>query len=418
MRRFVIVLAALASCLVAIDAEQVADRRVRLNVAGHANAFPWIASQGDDVAVVWGATSNGKADVYLALSRDGGATFSDPARVNDQPGTARLGGELPPRVALTRARDAAAPPGIVVAWGAKDAKTEIRLARSADGGKTFTPSTRVSKADADGDRGWHAVTLDARGTPHVLWLDHRALAARPKGGAHDHHAMDMSQFSGLYHAGGSDAAEREITKGVCYCCKTAFVRGDDGALYAAWRHVYPGNIRDIAFTMSRDGGRTFTSPIRVSEDNWQLAGCPDDGPAMAVGGDGTIHLVWPTVIGGDSPQGAIFYSSSKDGRTFTARQRVPTLGAPKPSHPQIIISGTDLIVAWDEVVNGVRQASARPLRVDGSGGATFGDVIPLGAGEDSSSSYPVLAATSRGVLAVVTRGTGAGTAVFVERVRK
>ena len=139
---------------------------------------------------------------------------------------------------------------------------------------------------------------------------------------------------------------------------------------------------------------------------------------MVVGGDGTIHLVWPTVIGGDSPQGAIFYSSSRDGRTFTPRQRVPTLGSPKPSHPQIIMSGTDLTVAWDEVINGVRQASARPLRVDGSGRATFGEVIPLGRGEESSSSYPVLAATPRGVLAAVTRGIGAGAAVFVERVRE
>ena len=46
-----------------------------------------------------------------------------------------------------------------------------------------------------------------------------------------------------------------LTGGVCYCCKTALAVGADGAIYAAWRHVYPGNMRDIAFTLSRDGGQ-------------------------------------------------------------------------------------------------------------------------------------------------------------------
>lgn len=413
MQRFLIALA-VVFCISITG--QSADTGVRLSVDGHANAFPWITTLGDDVAVAWGATSNGKADVYVALSRDGGKTFSAPSRANDRAGTARLGGELPPRVVLTRGAGADASPQVAVVWGAKETKTEIRLARSVDGGKTFTPSTRISKGDAEGDRGWHAVTLDAKGAPHVVWLDHRALAARPKSGAHDHHAMDMSQFSGLYYASGSESAEREITKGVCYCCKTALIASPDGAIYSAWRHVYPGNIRDIAFTMSRDGGRSFTSPARVSADNWQLAGCPDDGPAMTLGRDGTIHLVWPTVIGGDQPEGALFYSSSKDGRTFTTRHRVPTLGSPKPSHPQIVLAGKELIVAWDEVVGGVRQAAARTLHVDGAGRGTFGDVIRLGG--NGSSSYPVLAATTRGVVAALTRGTGADSAVFVERVKE
>ena len=417
MRRFLIGLAVL--CCVPLVAGQGAETGVRLAVDRHANAFPWVAAAGDDVAVAWGATSNGKADVYVAVSRDGGRTFSTPSRVNDHQGTARLGGELPPRVALTstRADGAAQFPQVTVVWGEKDTKTEIRIARSIDGGATFGRSARVSKGEVDGDRGWHAVTLDGRGTPHVMWLDHRAMAARPKSDAHDHHAMDMSQFSSLYYASGGESSEREITKGVCYCCKTALTTAGDGTIYSAWRQVYPGNIRDIAFTVSRNGGRTFSAPIRISEDNWQLAGCPDDGPAMAGTGDGTIHLVWPTVIGGPStPEGALFYSSSKDGRTFTPRLRVPTLGSPKPSHPQIVVTANGLIVAWDEVVSGVRQAAARTLRFDRAGRATFGEAIRLGG--SGSSSYPVLAATARGAIAAVTRGTGAESAVFVEPVKE
>jgi hypothetical protein len=128
---------------------------------------------------------------------------------------------------------------------------------------------------------------------------HRGLAAhaaRGSGAAHQHDlardGVAMAQKSGLYYASiaASVSLERQLTTGVCYCCKTALAAGPDGAVYAAWRHVYPGNLRDIAFTMSQDGGRSFSIPIRVREDGWAINGCPDDGPAMAADTAGTVHL--------------------------------------------------------------------------------------------------------------------------------
>ena len=108
----------------------------------------------------------------------------------------------------------------------------------------------------------------------------------------------MAQKSKLFFASlDGAAAPRAVTGGVCYCCKTALVSTSE-AVFAAWRHVYPGNLRDMAFTMSRDGGRTFAAPVRVSEDKWALEGCPDDGPAMAVDAQNRIHIVWPTLVGG------------------------------------------------------------------------------------------------------------------------
>jgi hypothetical protein len=173
-----------------------------------------------------------------------------------------------------------------------------------------------------------------------------------------------------------------------------------GAIFAAWRHVYPGNIRDIAFTVSRDGGRTFTAPARASADQWQLAGCPDDGPAVTTDAQGTLHLVWPTVIGGDQPEGAIFYASSGDGTTFSPRQRVPTLGAPRPMHPQIAVTGSGaLMVAWDEVIDGVRQAAWRSVTIDAGGRPVFGEAHRLGAA-GASSSYPMIVATAKRPLAI------------------
>ena len=167
----------------------------------------------------------------------------------------------------------------------------------------------------------------------------------------------------------------------------------------------------MALTISRDGGRTFSAPARVSEDGWSINGCPDDGPAIVVDGAGTVHIVWPTVIPGESPEGAIFYASTTDGRTFTPRVRIPTLGSPKPMHPQLTLAGDGrLVVAWDEVIDGARVAAARILRVGAGDAAVFGDIVRLA--DDGAASHPVVATTDRGLVAVWSTGGEASRVVL------
>ncbi len=404
-----------------------ATREVALGVDGRVNATPWIAAAGDFVAVAWGGRApSGATDVYVAISRDAGLTFGPPVQVNTRPGDGRLGGEIPPRVALTR-RSAGADPQVIVLWNAKaGGHTEIQIARSEDGGRSFAAGIALQAPGAAGDRGWQSLAVDAEGKAHAMWLDHRGLAEPAT--AHEHAGHDaaaaagdkrdgvaMAQKSGLYYAasGGSPSPERELAKGVCYCCKTALVAGAPGTLFAAWRQVYAGNMRDIAFAQSRDNGKTFTAPVRISDDQWQLDGCPDDGPAMAVDASNTVHIAWPTVIGGPTPEGAIFYASTRDGRTFTPRQRVPTLGSPKPSHPQIVVDARgQVFVAWDESRNGMRTAAVRRLTLAG-GKAVFGEPQILSGA--TAGTYPVMAATSTGLLAAWTSTAADRSAIVVTR---
>jgi len=376
-------------------------------VPDRSNSTPWVASSGAFVAVVWGAAAVGKGDVMLAVSRDGGRTFGSPVRVNQVAGDARISGEIPPRVVLSPRRGGG-DPVLTVVWNAKDDATQIKTAESQDGGRTFAAPTSLQMSGAAGDRGWQAATVDARGTLHTIWLDHRGLAADKAasgdaGHKGEHDGVAMAQKSGLYYA--SAAGERELFKGVCYCCKTAMAIGAKGEIYAAWRHVFAGNLRDIAFTVSRDGGRSFEPLVRVHEDKWAIHGCPDDGPAMAVDPSGTIHLIWPTVPNG--AEGALHYSWSKDGRRFSPAVRVPTLGTPKPSHPQIAIDARGrVMVAWDEVVHGTRTAAAREVKHSGNR-VDFSPIRTLD--ETSSAMYPVLTATANGWIAVWTTGGTAST---------
>jgi hypothetical protein len=402
-----VVLASVAVWSLALRAEPPTGAS-SLAIAGRSNATPWVASDGPLVAVVWGASIADKTDVFLAVSHDSGKTFGTPVQVNMIPGEARLGGELPPRVALTAGRGPSTAE-VVVLWTARSAATSIKRARSRDGGRTFEPPVELQGADATGDRGWPSLALDGRGTTHAIWLDHRGLAARSANASRDHKSgaahdgVAMARKSGLYYAAGTPMAGRELAKGVCYCCKTALTAGADRAVYAAWRHVYPGNIRDIAFTFSRDGGRSFAEPVRVSEDTWAINGCPDDGPAIAVDRGGQVHLAWPTVVGGPNPEGALFYASTRDGRTFTPRTRIPTLGSARPTHPQIVVDRRGrIVVAWDELLDGQRVAAAREVTRPWGQRVDFGQVITLSPGGPAT--YPVLAATDSGVVAVWTTG--------------
>jgi hypothetical protein len=390
---------------------------VTLSVAGRTSATPWIASAGTAIAVSWMATADGKADVFVAVSHDEGRSFAAPVQVNTVAGDGRANGEFPPRVAFGPA-DGSGRREVVVAWNAKDQGTEVKLARSRDGGRTFAAPEALQAPGAAGDRGWHAMALDDRGVAHVIWLDHRGMTAAKSDGGHkgEHDGVAMAQLSSLYYAAaapGSRGVERAVSPGVCYCCKTAVVAAP-GRIVAAWRHVFAGNMRDIAFTESRDGGRTFRPIARVSEDGWSINGCPDDGPALAVGEDARVHAVWPTVVQGPETSGAIFYAALGTGSSFSARQRVPSLGSPKPSHPQVVVDGSGrVVVAWDEIIGGVRTAAYATGVAQPDGRVTFGPPARIAAGPTA---YPVMAVAPRGVVAAWTAGPPTASSIHVRRI--
>ena len=385
-----------------------------LTVAGRANANVSLAASGSFVAAVWSASAPaGDTDIYAAASRDGGATFSTPMRVNSTPGDARVNAEQPPRLAL-KERSAGAAPEVVVVWTTKgSAGTKLLQATSTDGGRSFAPSVLVPGSDAAGNRGWEAVGAGPGGRFFSVWLDHRKLAAPQQmkmAGEHHHEGtaapaaaapvavaapsdgVAMAQLSQLYVASLDGVVPPQaVTGGVCYCCKTAIAAGPGNTMFLAWRHVYAGNLRDIAFAASRDGGKTFASPVRVSQDKWQLEGCPDDGPSMVVDKTGAVHIVWPTVVTEKSgPVKALFYATSTDGRTFSPRERIPTEG--QANHPQLAIDANgSLAVTWDESGTGTRTlASATISQPSLTAGVRGKLAFVRSAGPRDIGTYPVL----------------------------
>lgn len=390
---------------------------IDLGVPGRSSATPSIAASGHLVAIVWGASTKDDTAVYAATSRDAGRTFGAPVRVSDDRTRARLSGEQPPRVVFTPAPSAVegrqgSTPSIVIVWTSKAATgTVLVSARSTDGGTSFTKPVVIAGSSAAGNRGWESIAADASGNVVALWLDHRELAAAST----KTDGVARAQLSKLFFARLDQSnASKAIASGVCYCCKTSIATGVAGTIYATWRHVYPGNMRDIAFTMSRDGGHTFAAPVRVSEDRWSLDGCPENGPAMAVDDFGRVHIVWPTLIPAATPDGegtaALFYAASTDGRRFTPRQRIAAEGMPR--HAQMALTKSELVAVWDEASNGANNIAFARAAI----GNTAVRLVRQPLDGATSGMYPVVAvAGGAAVVAWVTGPAGQST-VRVHRV--
>jgi len=396
---------------------------VRLRVDNADSRGASISASGHRVVVVWAAMTEGQTNIHAAVSEDDGTTFAAPVRVNDVEGDARVNGEQAPRVAVGK--------DIVVAWQSRHTgASQIRVARSTDGGRTFGKADTIHDAALTGARGWSSLVLDEDGAAHVAWLDGRN-AGKPAatsagngdhaaGGGHMHSEPTRQDIFHMTLWADGRRQESPVAANVCFCCKTSVTTGPGGVVYVAWRHIYPVNLRDMAVASSTDGGRTFSQPVRVSEDGWQLDGCPEDGPSIAAGPDGTLHIAWPTIVDKGGLRKGIFYSYSTDGgRTFATRLRMDTgEDVTNASHPQVTVVDGRVAVVWDES----RPAGPRiRLRLIGSSqgtGVWRPEFVPaITFSEPGPASYPAVAATANGLVGAWTTNTLAGSEIHVRRLR-
>ncbi len=131
-------------------------------------------------------------------------------------------------------------------------------------------------------------------------------------------------------------------------------------------------------------------------------------------GSGRVHVVWPTLVGGatggSAPSLALYYAVSRDGRSFSPRQRIPTEGLPR--HPQVVLSASEIVVTWDEQAPGSRRVALGRGTADGKGTVRFERRV---VSADGRASYPALASTDDGLVLAWTSGSTGQSVVQTER---
>lgn len=87
-----------------------------------------------------------------------------------------------------------------------------------------------------------------------------------------------------------------IDNQACECCRIAVSSDTSGIVSVAYRDLLPGSIRDITISHSSDNGKTFHRLEGITNDNWEVYGCPHNGPTLKKLNDRT-YMVWAS--GGD-----------------------------------------------------------------------------------------------------------------------
>lgn len=209
------------------------------------------------VYAAYARQSGGETNVYLSRLDAGADTLAPPVRVNDRPGDAAAHPQAPPQVTT-------GPEGTVyVAWitqspveGRRFPASDVRLARSTDGGRTFEPPVVVARGTCQCCR--TALTVDGGGTVYVVWRhifgDHIrdiALARSVDGGQTFTEPVrvhtDAWRIEGCPHAGPGVAVDEE------------------GRVHVVWYTGAEGKA-GVYYAASADGGATFGPAITLARE--------------------------------------------------------------------------------------------------------------------------------------------------------
>ena len=254
---------------------------------------------------------------------------------------------------------------------------DVRLARSTDDGRTWTTSFTPHTDGTKTEHGFASLFQMPGAGLGLVWLDGRGM----KAGHGEHGGGAMSVRGAIYDPAGKQIAEGPVDLRVCECCPTAAAVTADGPI-VAYRDRSDTEIRDIYVSRLMSG--KWSEPVPVHRDNWQIAACPVNGPALSANGKSVV-LAWFTAKGDEGHSFAAF--SSDSGRTFGAPVRLDDASALGRVDVALLDDGS-AAATWIEFAEGKSQFRMRRITAAGERSAAV-TVSALAAGRTSG--YPRMA---------------------------
>jgi BNR repeat-like domain len=328
---------------------------------------------------LWLAWTAG-GQVSVASSKDGGRTLSPPAQVTQGKVELDWGPDARPKIALDRKG------GIAVAFSTfrdKAFNGEVFYSRSTDGGKSFAPPRPIT--DNTESQRFEALGFDTDGTLFAAWLDKRnRVPVQQAGKKYDGAALF---FASSKDGGATYSQAKMVVDNTCECCRLGLAFDPAGHPVIVFRNIFEESIRDHAIVTFTDQG-TPGDVHRVSEDDWQIAACPHQGPSLSIAPNGTYHVVWYT--NGKVRKG-LFYAQSRDGgKTFS--QPVPISQPSKaPSRPYVMAGPQGTAMVWKEFDG---EKTSVNLMTSTDDGKTWSHPRMIAATSDASD-HPLLVSDGR-----------------------
>ena len=311
---------------------------VRVVAVPESGIQPQIAVDESGLHLIYFTGDAKHGDVFYTRSRDFGATWTGPLRVNSQPNSAVAVG------AIRGAQLSIGKSGRVhVAWNGSDlAQPRVTLnpkagtfpmlySRLNASGAAFEPQRNLMR-ETFGLDGGGSVTADREGNVYVAW--HGGHPGAPEGEAGRRVWVAKSKDDGSTFAMERPASPDSI--GACGCCGMRIFADSKGAVYALFRSATNNVHRDIYLLRSTDRAETF-SCARLHK--WDINACPMSSMAFLESGN--------EVIGAWETQTQIYFSAVSPG--VDAQVLTPGGDNPKRKYPSLARNHRgETLVAWIE----------------------------------------------------------------------
>jgi len=240
---------------------------------------------------------------------------------------------------------------------------DIFAAISADGGTTWSEPFNPHTDGTDTEHGFVTIFPNDDGVG-MVWLDGRKMVNEV---TDDVAASGMTLRSATFAADLSSTSEVLVDNLTCDCCQTDVAITAEGPV-AVYRDRTVKEIRDIYVSRLIDG--EWQKGEAVSNDNWEIPGCPVNGPVINASGSDVV-IAWFSA--GDARPRVQAAWSVDSGKTFSAPIEVST-DQPLGHVGSALLPNGDLVVSWHHNTGG-GTAGLNLRRVSASG--ELGDVYVL-----------------------------------------
>ena len=169
----------------------------------------------------------------------------------------------------------------------------LRFSRSKDGLKSWSPSSWLHDDRTPSEHGFVSLVRLPDGNIGAVWLDGQAMAAG-HGDAHDGHGTGAMQLRYRKVMGSGLGPEVLLDEMTCECCGTDLITFKNQPV-AIYRDRSENHIRDIRLAW-QESGETWHKDKTIVADQWNIHGCPVNGPTLASNGE-TLMAAWFTMAG-------------------------------------------------------------------------------------------------------------------------
>ena len=238
----------------------------------------------------------------------------------------------------------------------------VNIARSNDGGKIWSKPIVPHLDNTQTEHGFVSLIPLSDGRIGAIWLDGRNM--KDMKDDHDENkplTVSMTLRYAAIDASGKISDDAQLDERVCECCQTSAALTSDGVI-AVYRDRSQNEVRDIYSVRQSNG--SWGSPQAVHADNWQINGCPVNGPSIAADGR-RVAVAWFTGAN-DAPRVKVAFSNDA-GTTFGSAIEVEEANAVGRVDALLLPDGSAL-VCWMSGTVESGEIKVRRILSDGTRG--------------------------------------------------